>query len=339
MFDERDLENSIHDNVGQTGGSANTVFTKKKNSEGNSSSEEQIIDSRLDSQTKTKGQVDIDRATSIMCETFLIHPNNTILSLWNVFISLLLIISCMTTPLHLAFFDKSSFFYDENDTKSPIFWDFFNNVVDLFFLADILVTFNTSYYDNDFVLINNRVEIAKKYIAGWFVIDTVAIMPFDALMGSASFNSLVRLTKIGRLSKLVKLARLLRVLKVMNQKNQINKAEEGFERLVIFTVMSVIFLHIITCMWLIIPQLINEPEDGMTNTWLEAFESEIDTNLQAYTISLYWTVTTITTVGYGDVGITNNVERMFCAVIMLIGVISFSYANGSLSSILTTYDV
>lgn len=56
-------------------------------------------------------------------------------------------------------------------------------------------------------------------------------------------------------------------------------------------------------------------------------------------ISLYWTVTTITTVGYGDVDITNNIERLFCACVMIIGVISFSYANGSLSSILTTYDV
>jgi len=56
-------------------------------------------------------------------------------------------------------------------------------------------------------------------------------------------------------------------------------------------------------------------------------------------LSLYWTVTTITTVGYGDISITNSWERIFCSVIMLIGVISFSYANGSLSSILTTYDV
>lgn len=60
---------------------------------------------------------------------------------------------------------------------------------------------------------------------------------------------------------------------------------------------------------------------------------------QTYILSLYWTITTITTVGYGDIDITNSWERLFCASIMIIGVISFSYANGSLSSILTTYDV
>jgi hypothetical protein len=59
---------------------------------------------------------------------------------------------------------------------------------------------------------------------------------------------------------------------------------------------------------------------------------------EIYMLSLYWTVTTITTVGYGDISGTNSIERIFCSMIMLIGVISFSYANGSLSSILTTYD-
>jgi hypothetical protein len=97
-------------------------------------------------------------------------------------------------------------------------------------------------------------------------------VPFDALMGSAQFNSLVRLTKIGRLTKLVKLTRLLRVFKVINQKNQIHKPEEGFERLIIFTVMSIIFLHIISCVWIILPQLINDKETGFTGTWLEEFE-------------------------------------------------------------------
>lgn len=59
---------------------------------------------------------------------------------------------------------------------------------------------------------------------------------------------------------------------------------------------------------------------------------------EIYTVSLYWTVTTITTVGYGDISGTNSIERLFCSLIMLVGVIAFSFANGALASILTTYD-
>ena len=58
-----------------------------------------------------------------------------------------------------------------------------------------------------------------------------------------------------------------------------------------------------------------------------------------YLTSFYWTVTTITTVGYGEPAGTNNLERFFCSLMMLIGVISFSIANGTLASIIQNYDL
>ena len=55
--------------------------------------------------------------------------------------------------------------------------------------------------------------------------------------------------------------------------------------------------------------------------------------------SVYFTVTTITTVGYGDVSITTKVEKIFCSISMLAGVIAFSFASGALASILQSYDI
>ena len=64
-------------------------------------------------------------------------------------------------------------------------------------------------------------------------------------------------------------------------------------------------------------------EDGTKNS-----------NSDVYAIAIYWCVTTITTVGYGDIGGNNNAERIFCSVMMVIGVVAFSFANGSLASII-----
>ena len=57
--------------------------------------------------------------------------------------------------------------------------------------------------------------------------------------------------------------------------------------------------------------------------------------VKSYTDGLWWALVTITTVGYGDIGATNNYERVFCCVVMIIGVIAFSFANGSLASIIS----
>jgi hypothetical protein len=72
-------------------------------------------------------------------------------------------------------------------------------------------------------------------------------------------------------------------------------------------------------------------------SWIDKY-IELD-NLYLYITSFYFTVTTITTVGYGDIsGVSNNIERIFCSFIMITGVISFSFASGSLASILQNYD-
>jgi len=46
----------------------------------------------------------------------------------------------------------------------------------------------------------------------------------------------------------------------------------------------------------------------------------------------------MTTVGYGDISGQNNLERFVSIFIMLVGVMAFSFATGTLSSIMSSYD-
>ncbi len=47
---------------------------------------------------------------------------------------------------------------------------------------------------------------------------------------------------------------------------------------------------------------------------------------------------TIVTVGYGDISPANTLERFYVVFLMLIGVVSFSFTTGALSSIISSYD-
>ena len=54
--------------------------------------------------------------------------------------------------------------------------------------------------------------------------------------------------------------------------------------------------------------------------------------------SVYFTVTTITTVGFGDITPGTENEKLYLIFLMIVGVVSFSFATGSLSSILANLD-
>lgn len=72
--------------------------------------------------------------------------------------------------------------------------------------------------------------------------------------------------------------------------------------------------------------------------WTEAAELETDDSVDLYILSFYFIVTTVTTVGYGDYGPENRYERIFCMFLMIIGVSSFTFVSGALSSIMSNYD-
>lgn len=60
---------------------------------------------------------------------------------------------------------------------------------------------------------------------------------------------------------------------------------------------------------------------------------------EVYIQSFYFTVTTMTTVGYGDMSANTMNEQLFCILLMVLGVIVFTTISGALSSVMTNFDV
>ena len=110
----------------------------------------------------------------------------------------------------------------------------------------------------------------------------------------------------------------------------------GFERLFFFGIIFIVLCHILTCIWIITPSLIERDADSGFESWMDPFE-EVNKG-ELYLTSLYYTVTTMTTVGYGDINGGSALERGVSILIMMVGVIAFSFATGSLTSILSNYD-
>ena len=169
---------------------------------------------------------------------------------------------------------------------------------------------------------------------------------------SGKYNSLIRVTRIGKLYKLVKITRLFRVLKLFKSKgklfrqlNSFFSLGEGFERLVFTLLIFLMLSHFMACFWIFTAQLstnfIQDPDnetnvipDPENNNWIIANGFSEESDPSKYVIAFYFTVTTISTVGYGDISGTNDYERGTCCVLMVLGVTFFSIASGTFTNLI-----
>lgn len=142
---------------------------------------------------------------------------------------------------------------------------------------------------------------------GWILLDVLAAIPFGSLPLAPAF-------------RLLRLAKIARVLHLMSDVWRRNLHKSLVLRLVFFQYWFVILTHWFACGWLALHGL--SAEDTWTN----------------YNRSLYFVVTTLTTVGYGDVTAASNTERLYVMMMMLVGVGVYGYVIGNVASMLTKVD-
>jgi len=140
------------------------------------------------------------------------------------------------------------------------------------------------------------------------------------------------------ISKMLKLLKLLRLFKIIKErKNLVDFMRRlvdfsvTFELLFFFSLTFVILVHTCSCFWIFVARY-NQENDQIN--WIDVKEVNEESVTHIYILAVYFCITTITAVGYGDVSGFSSVERLFCIFLMLLGVISFSFATGFLSQLL-----
>lgn len=59
---------------------------------------------------------------------------------------------------------------------------------------------------------------------------------------------------------------------------------------------------------------------------------------EQYLTSFYFIITTFSTVGYGDISANNTSEKVFCIIVMVVGVTAFAAGTSTLTNLLQTFD-
>lgn len=193
----------------------------------------------------------------------MLYPEDKFLDNWNIFITFILLFTSIVTPLRIAFIESDD-----------LYWIIINAIVDILFFIDIIIIFNTAFYDEDFKTIDDRKAISSDYASTWLFIDVISIIPFEYIMGqdTNSMNSMARFIRIGKMYRLIRLTRLLKMLKLIKERgkfikyvNDVIKVGVGFERLSFFIFIFLIVCHVVSCLWVMTANL----DEDTTGTWLE----------------------------------------------------------------------
>jgi hypothetical protein len=104
--------------------------------------------------------------------------------------------------------------------------------------------------------------------------------------------------------------------------------------LTLLIIVFLILIHWIACVWFLAPYLADFPQ----NSWVTAEGIATEDLTTQYIRSLYWVVTTVATVGYGDILPANDFEYLFATGVMLLGAFMYAFIIGSIASLVRNLD-
>ncbi|RKX71683.1 MAG: Crp/Fnr family transcriptional regulator [Spirochaetes bacterium] len=243
----------------------------------------------------------------------IIYPDSRFKIFWEVYILLVTVAVTIVAPLILVFNLMMTPFFITSDI-----------LVTITFAADIFIHFNTAY-GSRLELITDRKAIAKHYLKGWFFLDLIATLPFSWIFISSRFS---RLNSVFRYFRLARLFKLFGSSKTLNRARKLSFVNPAFMRLFMLVFWILVAGHLVACGWIFIGGV------GEYTT-----DSDYTSNGAIYLEAFYWTVTTLTTIGYGDITPSTPGQFIYVIFIMLLGAAIYGFIIGNIANIIANIDV
>uniref|UniRef100_A0A669DPH2 Potassium voltage-gated channel subfamily H member 5 n=1 Tax=Oreochromis niloticus TaxID=8128 RepID=A0A669DPH2_ORENI len=273
---------------------------------------------------------------------------------WDWVILILTFYTAIMVPYNVSFKTK----------QNNIVWLVLDSVVDVIFLVDIVLNFHTTFVGPGGEVISDPKLIRMNYLKTWFVIDLLSCLPYDIINAfenvdevRVSFSpflppfSLTAAQGISSLFSSLKVVRLLRLGRVARKLD--HYLEYGAAVLVLLVCVFGLVAHWLACIWYSIGDY--EVIDEATNTikmdsWLYQLAISIGSPYQynasgsgeweggpgkdsLYITSLYFTMTSLTTIGFGNIAPTTDGEKIFSVAMMMVGSLLYATIFGNVTTI------
>ncbi|NWZ47114.1 KCNH1 protein, partial [Haliaeetus albicilla] len=281
---------------------------------------------------------------------------------WDWIILILTFYTAILVPYNVSFKTK----------QNNVAWLVVDSIVDVIFLVDIVLNFHTTFVGPAGEVISDPKLIRMNYLKTWFVIDLLSCLPYDVINAFENVDEVSILVPlppinyylmvggrwgreerngISSLFSSLKVVRLLRLGRVARKLD--HYIEYGAAVLVLLVCVFGLAAHWLACIWYSIGdyEVIDEDTNTIrTESWLYQLGMSIGTPYRfntsgfgkweggpskdsVYISSLYFTMTSLTSVGFGNIAPTTDGEKIFAVAMMMIGSLLYATIFGNVTTI------
>uniref|UniRef100_A0A8C4N393 Potassium voltage-gated channel, subfamily H (eag-related), member 1a n=1 Tax=Eptatretus burgeri TaxID=7764 RepID=A0A8C4N393_EPTBU len=254
---------------------------------------------------------------------------------WDWIILILTFYTAIMVPYNVSFKTK----------QNNVVWLVIDSVVDVIFLVDIVLNFHTTFVGPAGEVISDPRLIRMNYLKTWFVIDLLSCLPYDIINAFENVDE-----GISSLFSSLKVVRLLRLGRVARKLD--HYIEYGAAVLVLLVCVFGLVAHWLACIWSSIGYyevLDKAMNRTLEHSWLCELGHTIgspyhyntsSSHLEGgpskdavYISSLYFTMTSLTSIGFGNISPNTDIEKTFAVAMMMIGSLLYATIFGNVTTI------
>ncbi|XP_070162176.1 ether a go-go isoform X4 [Polyergus mexicanus] len=262
-------------------------------------------------------------------------------AIWDWIILCLTFYTAIMVPYNVAF---------KNKTSEDVSLLVVDSIVDVIFFIDIVLNFHTTFVGAGGEVVSDPKVIRMNYLKSWFIIDLLSCLPYDV------FNAFDHDEDgIGSLFSALKVVRLLRLGRVVRKLDRY--LEYGAAMLILLLCFYMLVAHWLACIWYVTLRYSigrSDADAGVQYSWLwklanvtQSPYSYLWTNASTapelvagpsrrtmYVTALYFTMTCMTSVGFGNVAAETDNEKIFTICMMIIAALLYATIFGHVTTII-----
>ncbi|XP_077522652.1 potassium voltage-gated channel protein eag-like isoform X2 [Amblyomma americanum] len=262
-------------------------------------------------------------------------------AIWDWVILCLTFYTAIMVPYNVAF---------KNKTSEDVSLLVLDSIVDVIFFIDIVLNFHTTFVGPGGEVVSDPKIIRMNYLKSWFTIDLLSCLPYDVFN---AFDNGEDQQGIGSLFSALKVVRLLRLGRVVRKLDRY--LEYGAAMLILLLCFYMLVAHWLACIWYSIGR--SDAENGVQFSWLWKLANVTQSQFKVryvndshhglkaelyggpprgtmYVTSLYYTMTCMTSVGFGNVAAETDNEKVFTICMMIIGALLYATIFGHVTTII-----